>query len=189
MSRDLEHLQPFLRQQIETMVDRFENDHSHDHDHHLLPYCTRRSMVEQARAYRRTRRTAQVMRKADHLRDRGYHGLAAVLIDVGPVGSAADLGRKHRTKAAPGESFHQYGLAADCAPVVDGKIDWDDENPDWQIYGRIAEDLDLVWAGHWHSFPESPHVQVHHWGNPLDAPFITPSESGFPVLDGREYRE
>jgi peptidoglycan L-alanyl-D-glutamate endopeptidase CwlK len=66
------------------------------------------------------------------------------------------------TRAQPGQSAHNYGLAFDGAPLIHGRIAWDDHEH-WQIYGRIAADVGLEWAGTWPSFREFPHVQLPDW--------------------------
>lgn len=52
------------------------------------------------------------------------------------------------TNARPGESFHNYGVAFDCVPLVSGKAAWDDDKAYAQL-GRIGEALGLEWAGRW----------------------------------------
>lgn len=66
------------------------------------------------------------------------------------------------TKAKAGESAHNYGLAFDGSPLIHGRIAWDDHGH-WQIYGRVAADLGLEWAGAWVSFKEMPHIQLPGW--------------------------
>lgn len=66
------------------------------------------------------------------------------------------------TKAKAGESAHNYGLAFDGAPMIHGRIAWDDHAA-WSIYGRVAADVGLDWAGHWPTFPEMPHIQLPNW--------------------------
>ena len=82
----------------------------------------------------------------------------------------ADLYAQGRTKpgrivtnAKPGESAHNFGLAFDGAPLIGGKIDWDTENPVWQLYGKVAVDTGLEWAGNWEHFKEYPHIQLPNW--------------------------
>lgn len=82
----------------------------------------------------------------------------------------ADLYAQGRTKpgrivtnARPGESAHNFGFAFDGAPLVGGKIDWDPENPVWSIYGKVATDIGLEWAGNWVHFKEYPHIQLPNW--------------------------
>ncbi len=60
------------------------------------------------------------------------------------------------TKARGGFSWHNYGLAADYAFVVDGKLSW--EGP-WRTFGLVARTCGLEWGGDWKRFPDRPHVQ------------------------------
>ena len=75
------------------------------------------------------------------------------------------------TNARGGDSFHNYGLAADY--VLDGQVErpgiqwsWDtradlnaDGRSDWLQMGEIAESCGLEWGGRWKRFPDMPHVQ------------------------------
>lgn len=67
------------------------------------------------------------------------------------------------TNAPAGESAHNWGLAFDGAPLIGGKIDWDPENPAWALYGKVATESGLEWAGNWVSFKEYPHIQLPNW--------------------------
>lgn len=62
------------------------------------------------------------------------------------------------TNAKPGQSFHNYRLAADFVPIVGGKPRWDDRGLFLRI-GQLAEGCGLEWAGRWTRFPELAHVQ------------------------------
>ena len=57
------------------------------------------------------------------------------------------------TNAAAFQSWHQYGLAADCAFVRDGKIVISEKDPwamrGYRLYGEVAESLGLTWGGRW----------------------------------------
>jgi peptidoglycan LD-endopeptidase CwlK len=57
------------------------------------------------------------------------------------------------TNAAAFQSWHQYGLAADCAFVRDGKLVISEQDPwalrGYQLYGEVAEALGLTWGGRW----------------------------------------
>lgn len=66
------------------------------------------------------------------------------------------------TNAKAGESAHNYGFAIDGAPLIQGRIAWDD-HAHWQIYGEIAESIGLEWAGSWVHMPEFPHIQLPKW--------------------------
>jgi peptidoglycan L-alanyl-D-glutamate endopeptidase CwlK len=59
----------------------------------------------------------------------------------------------HVTNAGAFQSWHQYGLAADCAFWRDGKLVISEKDPwamrGYQLYGEIAESLGLTWGGRW----------------------------------------
>jgi peptidoglycan L-alanyl-D-glutamate endopeptidase CwlK len=57
------------------------------------------------------------------------------------------------TNAAAFQSWHQYGLAADCAFVRNGRVVISEKDPwamrGYQLYGQVAESLGLTWGGRW----------------------------------------
>ena len=57
------------------------------------------------------------------------------------------------TNAAAFQSWHQYGLAADCAFLRDGKIVISEKDPwamrGYELYGEVAEAVGLTWGGRW----------------------------------------
>jgi len=57
------------------------------------------------------------------------------------------------TNARAFQSWHQYGLAADCAFWRDGKLLISEKDPwamrGYQLYGEVAESLGLTWGGRW----------------------------------------
>jgi peptidoglycan L-alanyl-D-glutamate endopeptidase CwlK len=57
------------------------------------------------------------------------------------------------TNAGAFQSWHQYGLAADCAFLRDGKLVISEKDPwamrGYKLYGEIAESLGLTWGGRW----------------------------------------
>ncbi len=123
----------------------------------LLIYCTLRDVREQARLYRQGRTRAQIQRKIDQLTARGFPALGRVIEDVGP-----QFGPKV-TYAGPGESFHQYRLAYDCVPLVDGKAVWKTSGEAgelWQKVGDLGKRAGMEWAGDWKRFREFPHFQM-----------------------------
>lgn len=137
----------------------------------LLIYCGGRTAREQAILYRRSRTMAEIERKADQLRGKGYSALAELLLNVGP--QQGTLG-KHVTHAGPGESWHQYGEAIDAVPMLHGKPQWDADCEGWEVYGDACDRFHLSWAGYWTSFKEYPHAQVRPGGNPLN--ILSPDE-------------
>jgi peptidoglycan LD-endopeptidase CwlK len=57
------------------------------------------------------------------------------------------------TNAAAYQSWHQYGLAADCAFLREGRLVISEKDPwamrGYQLYGEVAEALGLTWGGRW----------------------------------------
>jgi peptidoglycan L-alanyl-D-glutamate endopeptidase CwlK len=57
------------------------------------------------------------------------------------------------TNARAFQSWHQYGLAADCAFWRDGRLIISEKDPwamrGYQLYGQVAESLGLTWGGRW----------------------------------------
>ncbi len=62
------------------------------------------------------------------------------------------------TNAKGGQSFHNYKIAFDFCPIVNGKCDWNN-TATFTKCGEIAESLGLEWAGRWKSFKELAHCQ------------------------------
>lgn len=55
---------------------------------------------------------------------------------------------KKVTNAKGGQSFHNYKVAFDFVPLVNGKPNWNDKALFTKI-GEIGESLGLEWAGRW----------------------------------------
>jgi peptidoglycan L-alanyl-D-glutamate endopeptidase CwlK len=57
------------------------------------------------------------------------------------------------TNARAFQSWHQYGLAADCAFWREGKLVISEKDPwamrGYHLYGQVAESLGLTWGGRW----------------------------------------
>ena len=68
------------------------------------------------------------------------------------------------TKAKPGSSWHNYGLAIDLGLFKSG-VYLDEKKPAeadklYAEIGKIAAKLGIEWAGSWKTFTETPHFQV-----------------------------
>jgi hypothetical protein len=63
------------------------------------------------------------------------------------------------TRAKGGQSNHNYGLAVDLCPFVNGKPQWND-NAAFMRIGIEAAKLGLEWGGGWKKFIDKPHVQM-----------------------------
>lgn len=61
------------------------------------------------------------------------------------------------TNAKPGQSFHNFGLAIDVVPIVNGVADW---NTDWSKIAAIGKSVGFEWGGDWISFKDKPHFQM-----------------------------
>jgi peptidoglycan LD-endopeptidase CwlK len=63
------------------------------------------------------------------------------------------------TNAKGGQSNHNYGLAVDLCPFVNGKPQWND-NQTFVLIGSEAVRRGLEWGGAWKKFIDKPHVQL-----------------------------
>lgn len=153
------------------------NDRCNARGFDILIYCGLRTCREQAILYRQSRPFSVIRNKMQQLRMRGYDFLADMIDLVGPQSGP------HVTNAAPGQSWHNYGLAFDAVPVVDGALDWSVAGKyqdtglqrEWAIYGEECERAGLYWAGRWKTFREYPHAQSVAAGNALET--MTPSKA------------
>ena len=72
------------------------------------------------------------------------------------------------TNAKGGQSYHNYGVAFDFVPLVNGKAMWDDLDL-YKKCGEIAESVGLEWAGRWQGkLRETAHCQFTnglHWSD------------------------
>ena len=79
------------------------------------------------------------------------------IYDQGRTEVSKAKGEKIVTKAKPGQSFHNYGLAIDVVPIVKGKADW--ESKIWSKIGEIGKSVGFSWGGDWKSFKDLPHFE------------------------------
>jgi len=66
------------------------------------------------------------------------------------------------TDAVGGDSYHNWGLAFDCAPVINGAIAWNATDA-FNKMGNLGQRVGLEWGGSWTTFSISivdmPHFQ------------------------------
>lgn len=67
------------------------------------------------------------------------------------------MGRQY-TRSAGGKSKHQYGLAIDVVPLVNGIPQWENKTL-WKRVGVIGESLGLRWGGRWRSPYDPAHFE------------------------------
>lgn len=67
------------------------------------------------------------------------------------------------SNAAFGHSPHNFGVAFDCAPIINGVLSWPS---DMTLWGKIADTgkkLGLVWGGDFHTIVDLPHFEENGW--------------------------
>ncbi len=71
------------------------------------------------------------------------------------------------TNARAFQSYHQFGLAADCAFLRDGKLLISEKDPwamrGYRLYGEVAEAAGLRWGGRW-AMMDFGHVELQQAG-------------------------
>lgn len=136
----------------------------------VLIYCTKRTLIEQAKLFRQGRTYIEIKNKMYKLRKRGFGFLSDIIEKVGP-----QRGSRIVTWAGPGESWHNYAEAFDAAPLEDidgdGRFDalWDIKKyaEQWEIMHITAEELGLTVGGRWKGRKQdSPHYQLRSGTNP-----------------------
>jgi len=65
---------------------------------------------------------------------------------------------KKVTNAKAGQSYHNWRVAFDFVPIINGKAQWNDAEL-FTKCGEIAESVGLEWAGRWVKFKELAHCQ------------------------------
>ena len=64
------------------------------------------------------------------------------------------------TNAAPGHSWHNFGLACDCLPLGAVGVDWNSSHPQWKLMEDIGSSLGLTVGAKFRTFPDAPHFQL-----------------------------
>src|SRR6266498_934410 len=64
------------------------------------------------------------------------------------------------TKAPPGHSYHNFGLAVDVAPFIENTPDWNLKHPVWKRIVEVGESLGLTAGAEFRTFPDAPHFQL-----------------------------
>lgn len=156
-SGDLATLRPEFRKKVEAALAACA-----DRGVELRPTSSGayRSPADQARFWRQSRTTAEILERIEELRGHGRPVTAWFLEVVGP--QYGKVGH-HVTHALPGESWHQWGLALDVVWIVDGRACWlspDDfenymESGFW-VWRKMAEHAGLDWGPIW----DWAHVQA-----------------------------
>lgn len=67
------------------------------------------------------------------------------------------------TKAKPGSSFHNYGLAFDGVEIKDNKAIWSSPNESQIV--NTAKQYGFYWGGNFTSLKDTPHFEDQQFGN------------------------
>lgn len=101
------------------------------------------------------------------------------------------------TNAAPGQSYHNWGLAVDFALIIDEKVaswdaktDWDkDRQADWMEVVQVFKSYGWDWGGDWVTFKDMPHFEKrtinkvkYHW---RDLMKMKRDKDGYVVFPGK----
>jgi len=70
------------------------------------------------------------------------------------------------TNAKAGQSMHQWRVALDIVPLVNGKPDWDGSHPVWHQIAAVFKKHGFEWGYDWPRMKEMPHFQMTG-GHPL----------------------
>ncbi|WFD12166.1 M15 family metallopeptidase [Tepidibacter hydrothermalis] len=62
------------------------------------------------------------------------------------------------TNAKGGYSYHNYGLAFDCVPIINKKAQWNRTDL-YDVMGKIGKSIGLEWGGDFKSIKDRPHFQ------------------------------
>lgn len=96
------------------------------------------------------------------------------------------MGKKY-TRSGGGKSKHQYGLAVDVVPIVNGEAQWHDKAL-WLKVGLVGEKLGLRWGGRWRHPFDPGHFE---WTGGLNSvalangaqPYIHKQDELYPCLE------
>lgn len=96
------------------------------------------------------------------------------------------MGKKY-TRSGGGKSKHQYGLAVDVVPIVNGEAQWDNKAL-WLKVGLVGEKLGLRWGGRWRHPFDPGHFE---WTGGLNTttlsagykPYISQQKELYPCLE------
>ena len=96
-----------------------------------------------------------------------------------------NMGKKY-TRTGAGKSKHQYGLAVDLVPIVNGKAQWHNKAL-WLKVGVIGERLGLRWGGRWRKLYDPGHFEWTGGLEPEDlavgkTPIVPKQEERYPCL-------
>ena len=139
---DLSKLDPLFSKKLVSLTQLMA-----DKGYDINPYYGLRTLDAQAKLWRQSRSTNIVNDKILELRGQKCDFLADILKNVGPQPSGP-----WATNALPGQSYHMFGLAADCLIKPGTDVDY-------KVYADTAVSLGLT-AGYYFKSVDMGHVQL-----------------------------
>jgi len=127
-----------------------------------------RDPYKQANLWKNGRSDIDIAEKIEFLRIQNASFIANCLLKIDDLTSINDTS----TNALPGESWHQFGLAVDCAWLIGDKLCWDNKFlfngiNGYEILANEAERLNICSGHSWTTLKDSCHLQAN---------FATPSQ-------------
>lgn len=119
----------------------------------VVPYYGFRTLEEQAKLWRQSRKSSEINTELMKLSSTGAYYLCKVLQSVGPCSGP------HATNAILGHSWHNWGEAADFYWEVDGQPNWND-GEGYEVLAEEAMNLGLTAGRNFKSFKDPGHVQL-----------------------------
>jgi RHS repeat-associated protein len=84
------------------------------------------------------------------------------------------------TNARGGYSNHNFGLAIDVVPMVNGQANF--ESTQYPLIGRIGQSVGLEWGGSWKTIVDQPHFQDLHGLSLEELRALPKDDNGLPIL-------
>lgn len=96
----------------------------------------------------------------------------------GQVAQDQDVATGH-SRASWGHSPHDFGVAFDVAPIINGTFVWPDDMTLWNQIGDTGKGQGLTWGGNFRSIVDLPHFELTDWNHMglklySQAPMVTP---------------
>jgi len=151
MSRSLEDLNKEFRKDVDLLLTYCSSQHIT-----MVPFCTLRSVQEQAVLWRQSRRIQVIEKTIKLLEKQKAYYLAQVLEEVGPQNG------EWRTDAPPGFSWHNFGFAIDSYVSVQTEKGeeaiWGSDHVGYEVYSTEAIRMGLTSGRYWKK-DDCVHVQ------------------------------
>lgn len=120
----------------------------------MVPVSGYRSLEEQAKLWRQSRKTSEIKTKIKELRDNSCSFLADIIESVGPcIGPWA-------TNSIPGYSWHNWSQAVDFEWKQEGKINGDGDAMAYKVLADEAIKLGLTSGYYFSSHKDAGHIQL-----------------------------